>query len=72
MICLSYVIGSQNERWGNALNNLPLLFCKSVWLLGQFSKITLFDRKSEKYFTHICMVFHSNLETDYDPDYLDP
>ena len=23
------------------------------------------------YFTYICMAFHSNLETDYDPDYLD-
>ena len=23
------------------------------------------------YFTYICMVFHSNLKTDYDSDYLD-
>ena len=23
------------------------------------------------YFTYICMEFHFNLETDYDPDYLD-
>ena len=32
---------------------------------------TLFDCKLEMYFTYIYMAFHSNLETDYDPDYLD-
>ena len=41
-------------------------------LLGQFHKsFTLFDCKSGMYFTYICIAFHSNLETDYDPDYLD-
>ena len=33
--------------------------------------LTLFDCKLEMYFTYICMAFHSNLEADYDPDYLD-
>ena len=33
--------------------------------------LTLLDCKLEMYFTYICMAFHSNLETDYDPDYLD-
>ena len=27
--------------------------------------------KTEMYFTYICMAFHFNLGTDYDPDYLD-
>ena len=33
--------------------------------------LTLFDRKLEMYFTYICMAFHSDLEIDCDPDYLD-
>ena len=33
--------------------------------------LTLFDCKLEMYFTYICMALHSNLKTDYDPDYLD-
>ena len=40
--------------------------------MGRSKKsLTLFDCKLEMYFTDICMAFHSNLETDYDPDYLD-
>ena len=33
--------------------------------------LTLFNCKLEMYFTYICMVFHYNLKTDYDSDYLD-
>ena len=41
-------------------------------LLGRSRKsLALFDCKLEMYFTYICMAFHSNLETDYVPDYLD-
>ena len=39
-------------------------------LLGQKS-LTLFDCKLEMYLHTFFMAFHSNLETDYDPDYLD-
>ena len=41
------------------------------YLVGPQKSLTLFDCKTEMYFTFICMVVHSNLETDYDPDYLD-
>ena len=40
-------------------------------MVGSHKSLTLFDCKLEMYFTYICMTFHSNLETDYDPDYLD-
>ena len=42
-------------------------------LVPQFSQksLTQFNRKIDMYFTCICMAFHSNLETDYEPDYLD-
>ena len=39
IICLCYVIGSQNERWGgSALNHLPLLFCKSMCYIESLIK----------------------------------
>ena len=38
---------------------------------SQTEPLTLIDCKLEMYFTYICMAFHSNLETDFDPEYLD-
>ena len=39
------------------------------YLVRSQKSLTLFDCKLGMYFTYICMAFHSNLETDYSPDY---